>query len=35
MIGRHYPDKKVAKLARKCAYKAASRQAARQRDSAR
>jgi hypothetical protein len=31
MIGRHYPDKKVAKLARKSAYKAASRHAARQR----
>jgi hypothetical protein len=29
MIGRHHPDKKVAKLARKSAYKAASRQAAR------
>jgi hypothetical protein len=34
-IGRHYPDKKMAKLARKAAYKAASRHAARQRDSAR
>jgi hypothetical protein len=29
VIGRHHPDKKVAKLARKAAYKAASRQAAR------
>ena len=26
VIGRHHPDKKVAKLARKSAYKAASRQ---------
>jgi hypothetical protein len=31
MIGRHHPDKKIAKLARKSAYKAASRQAARRR----
>jgi hypothetical protein len=30
VIGRHHPDKKIAKLARKSAYKAASRQAARQ-----
>jgi hypothetical protein len=29
VIGRHHPDKKIAKLARKSAYKAASRQAAR------
>jgi len=29
VIGRHHPDKKIAKLARKCAYKAATRQAAR------
>jgi hypothetical protein len=28
-IGRHHPDKKIAKLARKAAYKAATRQAAR------
>jgi hypothetical protein len=28
-IGRHHPDKKIAKLARKSAYKAATRQAAR------
>jgi hypothetical protein len=28
VIGRHHPDKKIAKLARKSAYKAASRQAA-------
>ncbi|MGH3418160.1 MAG: hypothetical protein ACRDOD_00975 [Streptosporangiaceae bacterium] len=32
VIGRHYPDKKVAKLARKSAYKAATRQAARRQD---
>ncbi len=31
VIGRHHPDKKIAKLARKSAYKAASRQAARRR----
>jgi hypothetical protein len=31
MIGRHHPDKRVAKLARKAAYKAASRRAARER----
>jgi len=31
VIGRYHPDKKVAKLARKSAYKAASRQAAAQR----
>ena len=31
VIGRHHPDKKIAKLARKAAYKAASRQAARPR----
>jgi hypothetical protein len=29
VIGQHHPDKKIAKLARKSAYKAASRQAAR------
>jgi hypothetical protein len=29
VIGRCHPDKKIAKLARKAAYKAASRQAAR------
>jgi len=29
VIGRHHPDKKIAKLARKSAYKAATRQAAR------
>jgi hypothetical protein len=29
VIGRHHPDKKIAKMARKSAYKAASRQAAR------
>ena len=29
VIGRHHPDKKIAKLARKSAYKAASRRAAR------
>ncbi len=29
VIGRHHPDKKIAKLARKAAYKAATRQAAR------
>ena len=29
VIGRHHPDKKIAKVARKSAYKAASRQAAR------
>jgi hypothetical protein len=29
MIGKHHPDKKIAKLARKSAYKAASRQIAR------
>jgi hypothetical protein len=29
VIGKHHPDKKIAKLARKSAYKAASRQAAR------
>ena len=28
-IGKHHPDKKIAKLARKSAYKAATRQAAR------
>jgi hypothetical protein len=28
VIGRHHPDKKIAKAARKSAYKAASRQAA-------
>jgi len=32
VIGRHYPDKKIAKLARKSAYKAATRQAARRQD---
>ena len=32
VIGRHHPDKKIAKLARKSAYKAATRQAARRRD---
>jgi hypothetical protein len=32
VIGRHYPDKKIAKLARKSAYKAASRQVARRQD---
>ena len=32
VIGKHHPDKKVAKLARKSAYKAASRQAARRQD---
>jgi hypothetical protein len=32
VIGRHHPDKKIAKLARKSAYKAASRQAARRQD---
>lgn len=31
VIGRHHPDKKIAKLARKSAYKAASRQTARRR----
>jgi hypothetical protein len=31
VIGRHHPDKKIAKLARKSAYKAASRQAAQRR----
>jgi hypothetical protein len=31
VIGRHHPDKKIAKLARKSAYKAASRKAARRR----
>jgi hypothetical protein len=31
VIGRHYPDKRIAKAARKSAYKAASRQAARRR----
>jgi hypothetical protein len=31
MIGRHHPDKKIAKAARKSAYKAASRQAAQRR----
>ena len=31
VIGRHHPDKKIAKAARKSAYKAASRQVARQR----
>ena len=31
VIGRHHPDKKIAKLARKSAYKAASREAARRR----
>jgi hypothetical protein len=31
VIGRHHPDKKIAKAARKSAYKAASRQAAQQR----
>jgi hypothetical protein len=29
-IGRHHPDKRIAKIARKSAYKAASRHAARQ-----
>ena len=29
VVGRHHPDKKIAKLARKSAYKAATRQAAR------
>ena len=29
VIGKHHPDKKIAKLARKSAYKAATRQAAR------
>ena len=32
VIGRNHPDKKIAKLARKSAYKAASRQAARRQD---
>jgi hypothetical protein len=32
VIGKHHPDKKIAKLARKSAYKAASRQAARRQD---
>jgi hypothetical protein len=32
VIGRHHPDKKIAKLARKSAYKAASRQAAQRQD---
>ena len=32
VIGRHHPDKKIAKLARKSAYKAASRQVARRQD---
>jgi hypothetical protein len=31
VIGRHHPDKRIAKMARKCAYKAASRQAAQRR----
>ena len=31
VIGRHHPDKKIAKAARKSAYKAASRQVAQQR----
>ncbi len=31
VIGRHHPDKKIAKAARKSAYKAASRQAAQRR----
>jgi hypothetical protein len=31
MIGRHHPDRRIAKLARKAAYKAASRRAARER----
>ena len=31
VVGRHHPDKKIAKAARKSAYKAASRQAAQQR----
>ena len=31
VIGKHHPDKKIAKLARKSAYKAATRQAARRR----
>jgi hypothetical protein len=31
VIGKHHPDKRVAKLARKCAYKAASRQAVKRR----
>jgi hypothetical protein len=31
VIGRYHPDKKIAKAARKCAYKAASRQAAQRR----
>ena len=31
VIGRHHPDKRIAKLARKSAYKAASRQVARRR----
>jgi hypothetical protein len=31
VIGRHHPDKRIAKLARKSAYKAASRQAAQRR----
>ena len=30
-IGKHHPDKKIAKLARKCAYKAATRRAAQRR----
>ncbi len=32
VIGKYHPDKKIAKLARKSAYKAASRQAARRQD---
>jgi hypothetical protein len=31
VIGRRHPDKKIAKLARKSAYKAATRQAAQRR----
>ena len=31
VIGRHHPDKQIAKLARKSAYKAASRQASQRR----
>ena len=31
VVGRLYPDKKIAKLARKSAYKAATRQAAQRR----
>ncbi len=31
VIGRHHPDKRIAKMARKCAYKAASRQVAQRR----